>query len=412
MYAQQCSDKLIGNCLRITVVSPQFYSTFEYVYDFDKMELKLVGSQGNDFVAKCLSLVMLFAKEWYDAAVFSTLVKDLCSVGTLIIKLQADNDFYSHIKELKRANKPLLSSSLRSIARLTPCHRDEITGEVHFKTNTCDNCLRSNFVYILLQVEVSKTGMGSSAALTTSLVGALLHALGVVDVGATSFHYARTVVHNLSQLAHCIAQGKIGSGFDVSAAVYGSQIYCRFDPSKFDLDKVVASGNNLFAAVTDSSRWTQTAEPFSLPRGFGLIMADVCGGSSSSSMARGVLAWKAKKSEEVDRIWTGLAAANVAIKDSTMALHYLSHTHENAYNTVIDYACARKIEVSSGSSINPPPDLGKIVGTASREAANEIWAALLDLKTKFGVARVLLREMGVRSGQDIEPLQQQVMHTI
>lgn len=104
------------------------------------------------------------------------------------------------------------------------------------------------------QVEVSKTGMGSSAALTTSLVGALLHALGVLDVGADVHHNSRRIVHNLAQLAHCIAQGKIGSGFDVSAAVYGSQIYNRFDPKKFNLDEVGSSGSSLFAAVTDSSR--------------------------------------------------------------------------------------------------------------------------------------------------------------
>ena len=27
-----------------------------------------------------------------------------------------------------------------------------------------------------------------------------------------------------------MAQGKVGSGFDVSAAVFGSQLYTRFDP--------------------------------------------------------------------------------------------------------------------------------------------------------------------------------------
>jgi len=36
-------------------------------------------------------------------------------------------------------------------------------------------------------------------------------------------------MHNLAQYVHSLAQGKIGSGFDVSAAVYGSQVYKRFD---------------------------------------------------------------------------------------------------------------------------------------------------------------------------------------
>ena len=30
---------------------------------------------------------------------------------------------------------------------------------------------------------------------------------------------------------HCISQGKIGSGFDISVAVYGSQIYSKFNTS-------------------------------------------------------------------------------------------------------------------------------------------------------------------------------------
>jgi phosphomevalonate kinase len=82
---------------------------------------------------------------------------------------------------------------------------------------------------------VSKTGLGSSAALITSLVAALLIHLAVVPpsafagTGPDSLH-ARAVVHNLAQFIHCLAQGKVGSGFDVASAVFGSQIYTRFSP--------------------------------------------------------------------------------------------------------------------------------------------------------------------------------------
>ena len=81
---------------------------------------------------------------------------------------------------------------------------------------------------------VIKTGMGSSAALTTSLVGGLLGWFKVIQLDATSdnvrFAEDRRILHNLAQLAHAVAQGKIGSGFDVAAAVYGSQTYKRFSP--------------------------------------------------------------------------------------------------------------------------------------------------------------------------------------
>jgi phosphomevalonate kinase len=35
------------------------------------------------------------------------------------------------------------------------------------------------------------------------------------------------VAHNLAQLVHAVAQGKIGSGFDVAAAVYGECLLCH-----------------------------------------------------------------------------------------------------------------------------------------------------------------------------------------
>lgn len=87
--------------------------------------------------------------------------------------------------------------------------------------------------------EVAKTGLGSSAAMTTSLVAALLQYLGVVDLQLSSertflgnVDYSDLdLVHLIAQCAHCIAQGKVGSGFDVSSAVYGSQRYVRFSPS-------------------------------------------------------------------------------------------------------------------------------------------------------------------------------------
>ena len=41
----------------------------------------------------------------------------------------------------------------------------------------------------------------------------------------------RRLAHNLAQFVHCVAQGKVGSGFDVSAAVFGSHVYTRFDPA-------------------------------------------------------------------------------------------------------------------------------------------------------------------------------------
>lgn len=82
--------------------------------------------------------------------------------------------------------------------------------------------------------EVAKTGLGSSAAMTAAVVAALLHYLGVVNLSIKSqeneYSIDLDIVHMLAQTAHCIAQGKVGSGFDISSAVYGSQRYVRFSP--------------------------------------------------------------------------------------------------------------------------------------------------------------------------------------
>lgn len=112
--------------------------------------------------------------------------------------------------------------------------------------------------------DVHKTGLGSSAALITSLVSGLLLHLGVIpsdsfatEGGTESASEGRKLAHNLSQYIHCLAQGKVGSGFDVSAAVFGSQLYTRFDPTVIEplmKDDTVSR--------SPSCCWTrQTSEP-------------------------------------------------------------------------------------------------------------------------------------------------------
>ena len=94
---------------------------------------------------------------------------------------------------------------------------------------TYDN-LRSLPRFNHLNIPISranKTGLGSSAALITALTAALLNFYTDADISSDEGSH---IVHNLAQVAHCAAQGKVGSGFDIAAAVYGSCIYRRFDP--------------------------------------------------------------------------------------------------------------------------------------------------------------------------------------
>ncbi|KAK7285279.1 hypothetical protein RJT34_20044 [Clitoria ternatea] len=48
------------------------------------------------------------------------------------------------------------------------------------------------------------------------------------------------IVHNIAQIAHCITQGKVGSGFGVSSTMYGSQQHVRFSPDVISSSQVAA----------------------------------------------------------------------------------------------------------------------------------------------------------------------------
>lgn len=240
--------------------------------------------------------------------------------------------------------------------------------------------------------------MGSSAALITSLVGALLSVFGRVrlpcddssyhaspssgqesDEVAPTWRESLDLTHNLAQACHCVAQGKVacvscwhfaivgslrrtlphhticcpacftrrvtpchpvifltpsnkctkvlhhfcfrvcvcqvGSGFDVSAAVYGTHTYTRFSPSVL-ADALSACDNQASPACSSSlppanghpsqsstiptplqriakcveakGGWDAERGHLRLPPCFRLLMGDVCGGSSTPSMVRKV----------------------------------------------------------------------------------------------------------------------------
>lgn len=102
----------------------------------------------------------------------------------------------------------------------------------------CAAALRQVPPFANLIGAVSKTGLGSSAALTSSVVAALFHfaRLQIFPHGAKMLeeHDEVEVIHRLAQSAHCVAQGKVGSGFDVYTACYGTCAYTRFAASKIE----------------------------------------------------------------------------------------------------------------------------------------------------------------------------------
>lgn len=166
-----------------------------------------------------------------------------------------------------------------------------------------------------------KTGLGSSAALVASLTAALLsHYLD-----PTRFDLAtdrgRATLHNLAQTAHCRAQGKVGSGFDVAAAVYGGCLYRRFSPSV--LEAVPAPGQPGFGARLEEvvgcagaeARWDAeiVRDAVSLPPGVAVRMCDVDCGSQTVGMVKAVAAWRARDTEGARALWAELQRRNEAL---------------------------------------------------------------------------------------------------
>jgi phosphomevalonate kinase len=187
--------------------------------------------------------------------------------------------------------------------------------------------------------EAHKTGLGSSAALVTSITAALLSFYlprSHFDLLPTSAlaSPSRRRLHNLAQAAHCAAQGKVGSGFDVASAVYGSSLYRRFSPSI--LSNHPEPGSPSFAPALVGLVEERAADPSSpaatpwdteilqdavkVPRGLRLVLCDVAGGSQTPGMVKQVLAWRAAQPAEADALWTELHAANQALAAELTAL--------------------------------------------------------------------------------------------
>ncbi|CAN6629865.1 phosphomevalonate kinase [Trichomonascus vanleenenianus] len=164
--------------------------------------------------------------------------------------------------------------------------------------------------------EVPKTGLGSSAALTTVLTTALLaHYHPETDVSQRA---DRMKIHNLAQIAHCSAQNKIGSGFDVASAVFGSLIYRRFPPEllKNLTGEITSSWTEYQAELRKivNSQWEPLLlSPTSLNPAVSLLMGDICGGSETPKMVSKVLAWRKANEERVEALWGHLNASNLAL---------------------------------------------------------------------------------------------------
>ncbi len=239
-----------GTALTAVVESPQFDTVVTYRVELGPGN-RAACDASNPYVANALCWSLAYVRH--------------CGapLSDLRVRLVADNDFYSMLDELDRRQLPLTAASL---AALPP----------RLRLGSSMGAMR-------------KTGLGSSAALVTSLVAAVCVHFNVADL---SKHEDLERLHQLSQFVHCLAQGKIGSGFDVSSACFGSQRYVRFSPTLLDplLKEAESTHAVNFSALFGA--WDNEHAPLALPEGLHLILGDVSVGSNTPLMVSKVLAWK------------------------------------------------------------------------------------------------------------------------
>lgn len=353
-------DETKAPVIDIQLKSPQFNQTWNYRFDKASRQLHRGGDASqseNVFVERTLRVSLLALLSDDDDA-----QHDRLSRIRLIIK--GDNDFYSLIPHLEERGEPKTLSAALALPEFLPAAR--VDGKI------------------------VKTGLGSSACLVTSVVASLWYSLkGNIQTPANGTVES---IFRLAQICHCHSQGKVGSGFDVAAACYGSHIYERFPKSlladllsTLDNDNGGISNTDLQTSIRTilQAHWEGGIRaPLTLPRFVQVMLADVSGGSESPSMARAVLKWKKSYDGPTSRVphWDDLVHTNQKIADLLQDLSSLEmdETQMEAFITTD----ITEWNTSEG---------GKL---------------MLDLRAAAEASRRHLKAMGDLAGVPIEPEEQ------
>ena len=89
-------------CLTIVINSPQFYEQYVYFYNIETGVITGKAVGGASFVKTCVELTMGFVREFKekDGTGLNTILNAIAGTHYFNVTLQADNDFYSQIKEV------------------------------------------------------------------------------------------------------------------------------------------------------------------------------------------------------------------------------------------------------------------------------------------------------------------------
>ncbi|KAG5342997.1 hypothetical protein C0989_005948 [Termitomyces sp. Mn162] len=208
----------------------------------------------------------------------------------------------------------------------------------------------------------------------------------------------RLLAHNLAQYVHCYAQGKVGSGFDIAAAVFGSHIYTRFNPAVLNglmSDKAVRSPLHPILSPSNKA-WDYAVKPFKLPPLTRLMLADVDTGSDTPSLVGKVLKWRTENSEQAFALWTDIDTLNTRLAETLVELSKLYEKDRASYTTAVKYIASLQPIQWSANPYQPEeekPTISKFF------ESHQISQAI----------RTKMKRMGELSGVPIEPVEQTIL---
>ncbi|KAF6148646.1 hypothetical protein GIB67_042605 [Kingdonia uniflora] len=359
IYEELQPDSSLWAWADVKLSSPQLSRETLYKLSLKNSTLQGMSSKdlANSFVEQAVQ---------YSVAAAHAVINDSEKKGALNkillqgldITILGSNDFYSYRNEIEARGLPLMSDSLASLPSFSSITFNEEGSNV-------EKC----------KPEVAKTGLGSSAAMTTAVVAALLHYLGVVNLPSSDkcLHQEDSgdldLVHRVSQSAHCIAQGKVGSGFDIAV-----------------------KGQFLGKVVTDFLRgkWDHERTSFSLPPLMTLLLGEPgTGGSSTPSMVGAVKKWQTSNPQNSLETWKLLSEANSTLEAQLKVLSKFAKKEWEIYRCVITSCSGLRYE--------------KWVEQATDLSRDAVVKALLGARDAILNIRFHMREMGNKAGILIEP---------
>lgn len=218
-----------------------------------------------------------------------------------------------------------------------------------------------------------KTGLGSSAAVTVATVAAVLNA-SRLDVESN-----KDTINKIAQLAHSNAQGRIGSGFDVAAATFGSCIYSTYSPLIVEGLSLETANEEILRVIEE--HWDYSVRPITLPPSFFMVIASTGEPASTSKMVKQVLRLKDVDERKYIQLTSQIDEENRKVTNALIALNQLARDDPSKYASLLDTLTRNRERMQSKNDLK----------------------MLRVVRESFVKGRVLTKELGRLSNVPIEP---------